>query len=139
MLLVASPWTGCLSGDPANPNIAVHKMLVSERDDGNFTVYVHSQFGEHMYDWIDVRIDNVSVANRSEVFAWEGTIPANGVFVEIVANSGESLYATAVRIDFDPLDDRVLVAVLDPKDGWSNARDYGLPYGRILQRRSADA
>lgn len=134
-LLVASLAAGCTTGEPTNPNVAAPKVVLALDPANAPTVYVHSAFGDRMYEWIEVRVDNVTVANRTNVFSWEATIPSEGFFLEVYAEAGPQVYEAQMRIDLEAATKQAQIASLQ-NGKWSDPRDYGLPFERILDRRS---
>lgn len=140
MVLLACLAAGCTTGEPANPNLAAPKVVVAPRDDGTLTLFVHSAFGERMYDFIEVRIDNETRGNRTRAFSWEAEVPEDGFFLEVVAGSGAQLYEIRARVDVAPDGEKALVAFHDAAgsgDDWSEPRSYALPFERILERRES--
>lgn len=133
-LLFASALAGCSGQEPANPNLAAPKLVLSPRADGNLTVFVHSAFGERTYDWIVLRADNGTVANLTDVFSLEQRLPMEGTFLEVAAQTGATYYHVRARIDPDADQERMRIAILDDEGGWSDPRSVSLPYERIVER-----
>lgn len=135
LLALAAALSGCVSDDPANPNLAAPKVVVQARPDGDVTLYVHGAFGERLYEWLTLRVDNVTVTNQTNRFSLETTTPARGFFLEVAGESGEQLYESRARVDIDPTGQRAVVSSLDAKGKWGDERSYSLPFGTILERR----
>lgn len=125
---------GCTAGEPVNPNLSAPELLIQPRPDGNVTLYVHGAFGERSYDWIELQVDNLTIANHTDVFSLEERVQTHGFFATVRAGVNDQIYETRVRFDLVE-DERALVAFLDQKGEWVDARPYGLPFGTILERR----
>lgn len=138
-LMLGATMAGCALGDPANPNLLAPKVLLEPRSDGGLTVFVHSAFGDHDYDWISLAVDNVTVANRSQAFSLEERVPSNGFFLTVHARAGEQVYGMSGRVDADPEAGRVRVALVDEEGGWDDPRTFNLPLERILERVTTGA
>ena len=133
-LLLGAALAGCTAGDPANPNFLAPKVLLQPRPDGNVTIYVHSAFGEHDYDWMDLRVDNVSVANRTHAFSMEEDVASTGFFLTVRAGAGGEVYELTGRVDVDPSRQKARVSFLDKEGRWDDPRSFNLPLERILDR-----
>lgn len=135
-LLVASLSAGCTTGEPTNPNLAAPKVVVALDPDNVPTVYVHSAFGERMYEWIEVRVDNETIGNRSNVFSWESSVASHSFFLEVFAESGTQLYEVRALIEIQPTDQQAEISFLQGSSRWSEPRSFGLPFERIMERRN---
>lgn len=134
-VLLGATLAGCaVDGDPANPNLLAPKVLLQPRSDGGVTVFVHSAFGDHDYDWMTLAVDNVTVANRTQAFSLEERIPSTGFFLTVRAGAGEQVYEMRGRVDVDPSGERARVALLDGDGEWDDPRTFNLPMERILGR-----
>lgn len=138
-LLLGTLLAGC-SDDPANPNLLAPKVLVQARPDGNATVYVHSAFGEHDYDWISLGVDNQTVRNVSGVFSLEENVPGSGFFLHVRAAANDEQFEVRGRVDLEPDRRRARVSFLDPEGEWDGPRSFDLPFTTVLGRvRPEDA
>jgi len=136
MVVAAVAWAGCAGGEPANPNLAAPKLVIAHRADGNATVFLHSAFGERVYDWIHLEIDNATLVNETSTFAVE-EIVGPGFYVEASAQFGEALYELRARVDVFRVEERASVALVDADGEWAKeAESFDLPYERLLEPRS---
>jgi hypothetical protein len=135
-LLVAVAWSGCAGGEPANPIVAAPKLVIAPRDDGNVTVYIHSAFGERAYEWIELRIDNVTRVNRTGTFSLEEAVP-NGFYLEAQAEFGDALYQFRGRVEVFRFEERASVSMVGPDGEWpKEAESFSLPFEHLLERRT---
>lgn len=134
-LLMASALAGC-AGEAANPSLTAPKVVVQDKPDGNVTIFVHSAFGERVYDWISVSVDNRTLENRTLVFSWEGSIPQRAFFMDVRAGAQGQLYDLRATVALDVVQERATVAFLEPDGDWTEPREFGLPFERILDRRT---
>lgn len=132
-LLLGMVLAGC-ADDPANPNLLAPKVLVQPRPDGNVTVYVHSAFGEHDYDWLSLSLDNHTLANRTAAFSLEEQVRGEGFFLHVQASAAGETFEVRARVDLDLARDKARVALLDPDGEWNEPRAYNLPFEAILGR-----
>ena len=134
-ILLGGLLAGCLSGGGAgNPNLLAPKVLLRPDSDGNVTVYVHSAFGEHDYDWLSLLVDNVTLANRTGAFSLEERVPSEGFFLTVRAGASGAVFEVQGRVDVDPTRQRARVAFVDLSGEWDDPRTYNLPLERILDR-----
>lgn len=134
-LWAAAALGGCAGSEGANPNLAAPKLVVAARPDGNVTLFVHGAFGDRIYDWVHVAIDNQTLVNRTAAFSVETSLRP-GFFVNATAGLADEMYWLRARIEHDPVDERLSVSFLHADEEWSDADDYGLPFERLLERRS---
>lgn len=132
VLVASAAVSGCAGDDPANPNLAAPKIVVAPRPDGNASVFIHSAFGERQYDWIQLRVDNATIANNTAVFSIE-QIVGPGVDVDAAAGAGDAVYVFRARIDVHPVEERASVAFLTHEGEWLEAESFGLPFERLLE------
>lgn len=137
VLLAGAALAGCTGADPANPNLAAPKLVLQARPDGNVTLFIHGAFGDRLYDWIGVDIDNETLVNRSIAFSAEEIVPASGFFFEASARTTRETYSLRGRADLDAQEARVKVAFLDDQDDWSDTQSFALPFERVLVRRDS--
>lgn len=137
-LLVAASFAGCTAGEAPNPHLLSPKVVLQARPDGNLTVYVHSAFGERAYDWLSLRVDNVTVANRTDAFSLEETVPGDSHFLEVTTGTSTQVYVMRARVDVEPDGERAQVSFLDDEGAWSDAKPFTLPFEHILEREEAD-
>jgi hypothetical protein len=130
-LLMVAALAGCLSREPANPP----KVVVDRLGEGPVTIFVHSAFGDRRYDSIVLRIDNETVASRTNAFSLEFEVDRPNFFLDVSAESGTSSF-TLVATFAPSVDrpDRLDVSLRDKTEEWSEPRAYSLPYERILER-----
>lgn len=131
-LAAAAGLAGCASG---NPNALAPKLVVDLRPEGGLTVFIHSAFGEHAYDSLSVRLDNATTRQRVSSFSLEESFPSEGFYLEVEASLEGETYAVRGRVDLGPDREHVQVAFVDAEDQWSDAREFSLPFERILERR----
>lgn len=124
---------GCTAGD-ANPHLLAPKVIVQPIGPGNMTLFVRSAFGDQLYDELAVRIDNVTVAERTEAFSIEATVPGDGFFLEVHAALDAQTYELRGRIDVLPDGERAVFVALDPEGRWQTPATFTLPYERIIER-----
>lgn len=135
-VLVGAAIAGCAGGEPANPNLAAPKLVIAQRDDGNATIFVHSAFGERVYEWIAVSVDNETLTNESSTFAVEEVV-APGFYVEATAEFADAVYQLRARVDVFRVEERASVALVDADGDWpKDAESFDLPYERLLEPRS---
>lgn len=135
--MMASLLGGCAGGEsPANPNLLAPKAILAAKPDGNATIYVHSAFGDHEYDWIEVVLDNVTLENRTDVFSFEADVPEPHYMLEVSAGAGNQVYHLRSRIDIASGREKALVAIENDDGTWGDAKSFGLPWEHILNRRS---
>lgn len=135
VLLATAAASGCAEGGPANPNLAAPKLVLQARADGSVTVFIHSTFGERLYEWISLAADNVTIDNRTGVFSLEESIAQPGFFVEATAGTPREMYTLRARFDVDAKEEQVLVAFHDDKGEWSKEPEaFDLPFERVLNR-----
>lgn len=136
LLMLLPLMAGCASGgEPSNPNLVAPKVVVDALPNGNWTVFVHSSFGERRYESIEVRIDNETVSARTQAFSVEHDIETAPFFLEVrvVASASTYQYRALVAPAGEESTGAELVTVsLDGK--WGDARRVGLPYQEILER-----
>lgn len=127
---------GCtLGGQPANPNLLAPKLLLDAQPGApEATVYVHSAFGEHDYDWVSLAVDNVTVANRTHVFSLEERVPATSFFLTVRVGVSGQVYAMQGRVELDGPREKAHVAFLDEAGAWNGPRTFSLPFERLLDR-----
>lgn len=134
--ILAAIASGCTAGEPANPNLAAPKLVVAPRPDGNATVFIHSAFGERVYEWIELKVDNGSVGNRTSSFSMEEVAP-RAAFIEARAMFGDTLYEFRARIDVFPADERASVTLVEANGEWAREPEsFELPYEAFLEQRS---
>jgi hypothetical protein len=135
-VLLAAAMAGCtLGGETANPNLLVPKLLLDAQPGApNATVYVHSAFGDHAYDWMSLDVDNVTIANRTDVFSLEEQVPATGFFLTVRAGASGQVYEMKGRIDLDGDRQKARVAFLEDATDWNAPRTFNLPFERLLDR-----
>lgn len=134
-VIAAAAAGGCTAGD-ANPHLLSPKLVVRAEEDGGVTLYVHSAFGDRVYDRITVLVDNATVATRVEAFSLETTVAQPGFFVEVAAALEDERYRLQARLDVDAEGGRALLVTLDEQGEWGDVESYGLPYERIVERVS---
>lgn len=134
-LLAGAALAGCAGGDAANPNLAAPKLVVAARPDGNLTLFVHGAFGDRLYEWIHVRVDNATLVNRTAAFSAEESRAA-GFYLEASAQVSQEVYVLRARIDHDPAQERAIVSLVSMDAEWADAETFGLPFERLLERRS---
>lgn len=141
LVLLGAALSGCAGGsDTGNPNLVAPKVVLALRADGNLTLYLHSAFGEHRYDWLEVRVDNATIANRTSAFSLEESTNATGFFLDVAAEAQGQLYQYRARVDLARAGatENLRVATVDDEGTWSEPRSFGLPYQQILDHpRSA--
>ena len=134
--ILAVAASGCTAGEPANPHLAAPKLVIAPREDGNATVFIHSAFGERVYEWIELKVDNVSVGNRTSSFSMEEVAP-RAAFIEARAVYADALYEYRARIDVFPVDERASVTLVEADGDWAREPEsFELPYEAFLERRS---
>lgn len=136
-LLMAVPLlAGCATdGEPANPNLLAPKVVVDALPDGSLTIFVHSAFGERRYDRLEILVDNASESVRTASFSIEHRVNRTPAFLEVRAASGEETFRFQGLVALPPVrDERIEVAFVSEEGEWSEAREYGLPFERILER-----
>ena len=139
-VVLGSVLAGCtLGGTSGNPNLLAPKVILQAWPDGNLTVYVHSAFGEHDYDWLALAVDNQTVANRTGVYSMEERVPATGFFLTVRAGAADQVYELQARVDVDRTQERARVAFLDARGEWDDPRSFNLPVERILDRVTVEA
>jgi len=138
LLLLAAVLSGCAGGDSTttNPNLLAPKLQLAARPDGNATVYVHSAFGEHVYDWIELKVDNRTVANRTSAFSLEERVNSTGFFLDVSGAAQGQTYAYRARVDV--VADKLRVSALGSDGAWADPKTFTLPFAQILDHeRSA--
>lgn len=135
-LLAGATLAGCAGEDPANPNLAAPKLVLEARPDGNVTLFIHGAFGDRLYDWVELAIDNETVVNHSVAFSVEETIPSRGFYFEAAAATARETYELRGRADIDLLEDEADVAFLGADGEWGDAQSFDLPMERVLVRRA---
>lgn len=135
-LVASAAMAGC-TGTEANPNLAAPKLVVQARPDGNVTLFVHGAFGDRLYDWVALAIDNETRANRSTAFSLEETVAGGGFYFETSAGVSREMYLLRGRADVDAAEERVEVAFLAEDGEWGDPQSFGLPWERVLVRRDA--
>ena len=139
-VLLGGMLAGCtLDGTPTNPNLLAPKVILQAWPDGNLTVYVHSAFGEHDYDWLALAIDNETVANRTDAYSLEERVPTTSFFLTVRAGAADQVYELQARVDVDDERERARVAFLDAGGEWADPRTFSLPVERILDRVTTGA
>lgn len=135
--LLAAPLAGCAGADGGgvNPALLAPKLIVDVRVDGTPVAYVHSAFGEHAYDRIEVALDNETAREASLAYSLEAPLNRSSFFFEVTARAGESRFAARGTIALDAEKDRALVSLLAPDGDWTNPDYKGLPYAIILDRQ----
>lgn len=133
-ILAAATVAGCAGGDAANPNLGAPKLHIAARPDGNLTLFVHGAFGDRLYEWIHVRIDNETLVNRSASFSVEES-RAPGFYVDASAELSDEVYVLRARIDHEPAPERLAVSLVGIDGEWAQAERFGLPFERLLERR----
>lgn len=132
-LLGAALLAGCASG---NPNTLAPKLVVDAREAGGLTVFVHSAFGERAYDRLQVRLDNATTLGRVDAFSLEEPLDRSGFYLEVEATLETETYEVRGRVDLLPDGESVSVAFVDGEGRWADAREFSLPFERILERRA---
>ena len=132
LLVALAGCVGTQGGSP-NPNLLAPKVVVGARPDGNVTIFVHGAFRENLYQWLEVRVDNATLSNRSWVFSSEERVDRPGFFLEVEAGTGDALYRSRARVDLDALEDRARVTFLE-EAGWDDPRAFSLPFEHIVDR-----
>lgn len=132
-VVFAALLAGCGAG-PGNPNQLAPKVLVHPWPDGNVTVYVHSAFGEHDYEWITVDVDNATVADANGTYSLEARVPSDGFFLAVRAGASEEVFEARARLDVGPSADKMRVAIVDGQGEWDDPRNVDAPFERILDR-----
>lgn len=132
-VLAAAAAGGCTAGD-ANPHLLSPKLVVRAEDDGGVTIYVHSAFGDRVYDRITLSVDNATVATRVDAFSLETSVAKAGFFVVVAAALEEERYRLQARLDVDAESGRAVLVVVDDEGDWGEAETYGLPYERVVER-----
>src|SRR5438067_2368200 len=110
-VVLAALASGCVTGGaggPGNPNLAAPKLVVQPRQDGNVTLFVHGAFRDGLYDWINMTVDNATLANRTNVFSLEDAVASPGFFVEVHAAANRQIYLARARIDVNLTSERLL-------------------------------
>lgn len=139
-LVLGAVLAGCtLGGDSANPNLLAPKILLDAPRDGNATVYVHSAFGEHDYEWLTLQADNVTLANRTGAFSLEERVPSGGFYLSVRVGASGQVYEMRGRVDLDPARQKVHVAFHDGAGAWDEPRTFSLPFERLLDRVATEA
>lgn len=134
-LLAGVALAGCTGEEPANPNLAAPKLVLQARPDGNVTLFIHGAFGDRLYDWMALSIDNESLASRTIAFSIEETIASPGFYFEAAAGTARETYELRGRADVDAREEEVDVAFLGADGEWSDEQTFGLPFERVLVRR----
>lgn len=134
-LLAGALAAGCVGDEPANPNLAAPKLVVQARPDGGASVFVHGAFGDRLYEWVSVAIDNVTLENRTSAFSVEEQVNATGFYIDAAAGTAQETYSLHARIDVDPVEERVIVSLVNEKEEWDDPQSFGLPFERVLTRR----
>lgn len=132
-LLLSAALAGCTAGT-ANPHLLAPKLVIHPQEDGNVTLYVHSAFGERVYDELSLAVENVTVATRADAFSLETSVASPGFFVEVAAVRDDEWYHLRARIDVDVEEPRIRVVALDEKGMWQEPQTFALPYERIIER-----
>lgn len=135
LIVAAAALAGCAGGEPANPNLAAPKLVMQTLTGGEAVIFVHAAFGERMYDWIVLLIDNETLTNRTAAFSLEETVPTGSFFFEAEAGTPRERYALRGHAMVDPVDERVRVAFVNEDGAWSDAQNFGLPFERVMTRR----
>lgn len=138
LLLATAATAGCAEGGPANPNLAAPKLVLQTREDGTLIVFIHSAFGERIYEWISLAADNTTINNRTAAFSLEQAMSATGFYLNATAGTPREMYTLRARLDVDLKEEEVLVAFHDDEGVWSKEPEaFGLPFERVLNRREA--
>lgn len=138
-LLAAAAAAGCADGGSPNPSLAAPKLVLQARADGSVTIFIHSTFGERLYEWISLASDNATINNRTQVFSLEESVDQPGFFAEATAGTQRETYTLRARFDVDAAEEQVLVSFHDDKGEWSKEPEaFGLPFERVLNRRDVE-
>ena len=135
-LLAAAVASGCAGGE--NPNLAAPKIVLQPRSDGSVIVFMHSAFGERVYDWIAVGADNATINNRTHAFSLEEVVNRTGFYLDARAGTPRETYTLRARVDVDLQEERAFVAFHDDEDAWTDPASFGLPFERVLTRRASE-
>jgi len=137
-LLAATAASGCTGGETTNPNLAAPKLVLQARSDGAIIVFVHSAFGERLYEWISLRADNETVNNRTESFSLEEVVDRSGFYLDAKAATAREVYSLRGRVDVDLATARAAVAFHDDDGDWDAPQNFALPFERVLTRRASE-
>lgn len=138
LLVGAALASGCTAGEGTNPNLAAPKLVLQPRSDGSVIVFVHSAFGERVYDWIALRADNETIDNRTSAFSLEEIVNRSGFYLDATAGTQTQMYTLRARIDVDIAEERALVAFHHDDGEWDDAQSFGLPFERPMSRRASE-
>lgn len=136
-LIVAAALAGCTRAEPVNPNLLAPKMVLNVDDAAQPVIFVHSAFGERVYDRIEVAINNSTLRTVEERYSLEQNLDLTNSFLEVRASHGESEYAFRGDVSLEDDGERLQVVELRPNGEWSEPRSYNLPYATILDRVEA--
>ncbi|HET6405892.1 MAG TPA: hypothetical protein VFH78_14715 [Candidatus Thermoplasmatota archaeon] len=138
VLLATAAAAGCAEGGGANPNLAAPKLVLQARADDSLAIFIHSAFGERLYEWISLSIDNETISNRTNAFSLEETVNSTSFYLEARAGTPREMYTLRARLDVDLADDDVRASFHRDDGSWAVPETFGLPFERVLIRRAAE-
>ena len=141
LLLAALLLAGCTQPGASpvpTPGPLPPSLLVDRSPLGTLQLYVHAKQGLVRYDHLNLTVDNATAFRRAGAYSLEEVLPSSSGHVQVDVVQGELAWTWAARLALDPGEHPPLLTVEVLEDGeYAPARDFGLPYEKLLPRQEA--
>lgn len=144
LLLAPLLLAGCTQG-PAGPGPAAApgplppSLLVDRTANATLQVYLHAKHGNVRYDFINVTVENLTVASEALAYAVDLHLAVPAAHLDVTVVEGEVTYRWAARYALNDTEDPPLLTVepFDREAGtYDDARDAALPHEKLLPREA---